>query len=279
MLSARERVDWMFASAREQVGCNYAGDFMNAILNEISGFIEDSLQLCSFNKWEKTKVSADDIRVLYRLNGYCSMISQTVLQLINSDIVWECEILMRTISEGTIKLLYICGDMNTISDKIRQYSEELSDYSINKDSARAADYVGKVDGLDEVHKHTYHTLDKFTVSLENTRKERKQTEQKWSYLEMLNQIEKMSMPFADKITALAYGYGLSSHFVHADFEAVGLVWDRASREVNEQELLHDAHVSRFMGDMVTMALSRAWILNKIGDGDIEKKKKLEISFN
>jgi hypothetical protein len=263
----------------ERVWYTCVGDVMNTILDEISEFFEDALRICSSNKWRKAKISEEDIRVLYRLNGYCAMLSQTVLQMTLNDIVWECEILMRTISEGTIKLLYICGDTNTIGEKIQQYSEELSDYSINKDSTRAMTYVEKVEGLDDVHKHTYLTLDKFTVDLEKTRKERKQTEQRWSFLEMLNQIEKMSMPFVDKITALAYGYGLSSHFVHADFEAIGLIWDRINREEKEQELLHNAHKSRFMGDMLTMALARAWILNKNGEGDIEEYKKLAISFN
>jgi hypothetical protein len=255
------------------------GDCMNALLNEVNGFIEDSLQICSSNKWERKDISKDCIRVLYRLNAYCAMLSQTVLRMIQNDIVWECEILMRAISEGTIKLLYICGDVDTIGNKVQQYSDELSDYAFNKDSRRASDCVEKVDDLDDIHKHTYLTLDKFTVEIEKTRKERKQLEQTWSFLEMLNQLEKMALPFAEQITALAYDYGLSSHFVHADFEAIGLIWDRVSRGETEQALLVSAHKSKFMGDMLMMSLVRAWILNQSGNGDKNEYKQLALSSN
>lgn len=87
------------------------------------------------------------------------------------------------------------------------------------------------------------------------------------------------MPFAAKVTALSYGYGLSSHFVHVDFESIGLVWDRASRDENERKLLHDAHISRIFSDMVTMALARAWILNKNGNGNTNEYEKIVILFN
>lgn len=252
---------------------------MNAIINEINEFIETSLRLCSSNKWKKTNVIEANVQTLCRLNGYCAMISQTVLQMLFGNALWECEILMRTISEGTIKILFMCSDTNTINDKIQQYREELSDYAIDKDSSRAVNYVEKINALDDVHRHMYRMTDNFTVSFDNTRKERKLVEQKWSYIEMLNQIEKSSFPFADKITALTCGYGLSSHFVHADYVALGIAWERADRQLDEQKLLHDAHASRIMGDMISLTRVRVWTLNKNGDGDFEEYATFEKSFN
>lgn len=252
---------------------------MDTLINEIADFIESSLSICASNKWDKDKLSIEEVSVLSRLNGYCSMLSQSLLQMIYDGMIWECEIIMRPISEGTIKLLYICSDISSMSEKIRQYCEELPDYSYNKDSSRAASYIEKVGNVSEVQKHSYLELEKFQVDVDKPRKERKIVSQNWSYLEMLKQIESASIPFMDKISALAYGYGLSSHFVHADFEALGLIWDRLNREDEERHLVQNAHKSRFLGDTMTMALVRAWILVQIGNGEPDEYKKLAITFN
>ena len=249
-------------------------DLLSALLSEAYLFLEESLKTCSSNQWEKANITEDEIRILHRLNGYCAMLSQTVLQMIGNDIVWECEIIMRTISEGTIKLVYMCCEAESIKAKIQQYSEELSDYAFNKDSRRASEYVDKVSGIDDVHRHTYLALNKLKVKTEKQRKEQKQSEQAWSFLEMLRQIEKASLPFSDQITAMAYGYGLSSHFVHADSEAIGLIWDRAHREQDEQVAVTMANKGRFVSDLTAMTLLRTWTLVQAGDGDVKRIERL-----
>jgi hypothetical protein len=253
------------------------GNQMNEISYELNLFIEDSLKLSTSCKWEMAKLSKDEISTLYRIQGFCSMISQTAITLASSDALWEGEILMRTISEGTMKLLYICCDLTTVSKKLIEYREELPTYSISKDSSRA-DYINSVDGLDEVSKNIYTSLNDFVTPFEKSKKERNEVERKWSYLEMLNQIEKTGNPGFCKISALAYKYGLSSHLVHADYDAIGIVWGREFYKQPERDFLNRAHICALLSDILSMTFLRAKTIFEIGEGCAKDYATLQLAF-
>lgn len=59
--------------------------------------------------------------VLLQLNITCIQYSQTVMQLILDESLWEAEILLRTIFEGSIKLAYLASETEQFEKKFLSF--------------------------------------------------------------------------------------------------------------------------------------------------------------
>jgi len=179
---------------------------MDTLIQNADHFVRQSLEIINTNKWDSNDLACDHIKALVRLNGYCAMLSQTIMQMLLNGVVWECEIMIRAVSEGSIKLLYVCGKPDETKAKASEYQDELIDYAYSKDSDRAAFYSENVAFVPAVQAHIYSSMGAHKVAFDKTRKERKSVEQKWSHLEMLKEIESMNLPGLGSITALSFGY-------------------------------------------------------------------------
>ena len=60
-----------------------------------------------------------------QINTVCTQFSQTILHLILEDYLWESEILLRTVIEGSIKLTYIACEPDQIENKMFEFSQVL----------------------------------------------------------------------------------------------------------------------------------------------------------
>lgn len=140
---------------------------MEKAIAKADDFLSATLKSVGTNKWNETKMSRNNVEVLIQLNSYCYTLTQTIFQMLLDGSVWECEILARSVSEGSIKLLYICGKKEEMSAKLQQFQEELIDYAYNKDSERAAFYNEGVKDAPDIQKHIYSSMGTYKVPFQN----------------------------------------------------------------------------------------------------------------
>jgi hypothetical protein len=73
---------------------------------------------------------------------------------------------------------------------------------------------------------------------------------------------------------LAYGYGMASHLVHQDADAIGIIWDRRQREDERRIPLEIAHAARLISDLIGMAMLRATMTYKLHNQETKPVRDL-----
>lgn len=195
------------------------------------------------------KHSYDDnklLSVIYNHMKFISDRSVAISVLIQQNLLWDAEIVLRAVLEATVKTLFLCNA--TESERTARLNEYLSDFpEINalKHSDQAKKIVASVDSSNElVRPFTPLILDfndEERLKSKWTRKRRKELEQKWAFSEILReQAEKMS-DYKDLVLNVAHSYRISSHLIHADEMGIGIIAERASRSEEEILKIERAH--------------------------------------
>jgi hypothetical protein len=116
------------------------------------------------------------------------------------------------------------------------------------------------------------------------RRTRKALEQKWSFSEIIRDVERFMESELDvaKARSLAHGYGISSHLIHADQTGVMLPGDRDSRQPIEREKITRAHTARLLSDQLSfialVAVAVAFATNQPRKPVFELMQSFEVLF-
>lgn len=181
---------------------------------------------------------------------------------------WDCEIIFRSALESTTKLLYVFTPAYDLSlERIIEfhndtYSSEY--YSRSKKSSHTHQFTNNPDEQDILAGITLSDNEENEYLSEWNRKKRKALSQKWSFSEMIKEIEKSNPDnFLKKLSILSYSYDTSSHFIHADRTAITMIWDRNNnREENEAILLENAHFARLFSDLILLLFLSYHVISK-----------------
>lgn len=249
-------------------------EIQDAVLEVISVCRDEISDLFDSNSANRNLVD----RTLRRLFAYQSDRSQTISYLVSSNYVWDAEIVMRSFYESHAKIWLIC---QTPSHKRQELVEEFwgqyAEMHAHRRAHRAkpgANLFRQNSSPDNAAVYEALANDKLFAFHEGTKKERRTLEQKWSFSEILEQLEQNSensFPLYGA-TALKHMYGQQSHLIHADESALDLMLDRQLRPVDDLELLTCSHVCRIFSDQVslwtfsTSALRHRYELKGEGEG-------------
>jgi hypothetical protein len=228
-------------------------------LNEIASQIMDGIRRCRREARrmlsEEHSAEPQVVGTLDALLYFCGERIDSMLVLADYGRLWDVEILERSLQEATIKMLFIClTDSVERQRRIKEYSQDLYEIDLLKRSNRARDMLSIVDH-DEVLRSPLEPLildssEEKRLTEKWPQRRRKALEQKWSFSEMLKDLDSFFAQRADApfMKVALHNYGISSHLIHADDTALGLVMDRLSREPREQEAMVVAHLLRMLGD-------------------------------
>lgn len=221
------------------------------------------LNLSSGINYNESGLSPTAIRTIGQLNGFCSMLAQSAMQLIWSGCVWEAEIIIRTILEASIRLAYICIDKSEVEDKVFEYNEVLANVYQTKREKRMDAYLKNVNSDDPVLKKSFEEVIAIHPSSDMNRKRRQQIERKWAFNELTTKIDSYGLDYLNKMTYFANSYGTASHIVHADSDGVGMIWERDSRSNDEKEAITYGHIARELSDIFWLSVMRTYVISKL----------------
>lgn len=201
--------------------------------------------------------------IIAQLGISCHLTSESTFILISNRKVWDADILIRSVIEGTFKYIYMLqGSESEQLQKCSEYWEILPEFSILTRQKRALTVLDKLPDPDSVEWDPIRGVlvpekELERVSQTADRKERQGLAQKWSF-------SKLSKYFAthnDKkyhgMGRLGFSYGMHSHIVHQDGDGVGMRWERARREDGHRNSIEIAHGGRVICDLCTFAFLRA----------------------
>lgn len=196
--------------------------------------------------------------------------SQALYHLLQAQYLWDAEIILRSISEASFKALYVCsGSKEARERRLHEFWEAHGAIARLRQSARASEAMRLYSEGDPNRR----IFEPMIVGREE-RKEidaawppsvRKEISRRWSFLAIAQElIKRLESPEERSLFgALLHNYGLSSHMVHADDQALSLIWDRHNRGERERQLLEASHLGRVLSDslaylgLVGLAFARA----------------------
>src|SRR5687767_9794352 len=229
-------LDMKVDTYRINAWCNETEVVLEALWNLSRTYIfqDTSTKELELNEWLLTWLSIS-----------CEMTSESVLLLVKHQAVWDAEILIRSITEGTLKLAFLCvGGKTEVEQKAIEYWDilpELSRLKIHKNVSGFFNLIGDKSNDPEWRPAKDLLLRaKDRLAIENTypKQVAQRIKQRWSFSQILQALGGEGL---ESFLALAYGYAMSSHHVHKDGDSTGLIWDRESREEPRKSTLILAH--------------------------------------
>ncbi|MEC0234844.1 DUF5677 domain-containing protein [Paenibacillus kribbensis] len=192
------------------------------------------------------------------------MTSESILVLVANNRLWDNEMLIRSVLEGTLKFIYLTtGTDEERKTKIDEFWNVLPVISQIKRSRRAGEvYNNLPENVSQKNdmkfiKGVILSEDKINeIQSKYPRKYRKELEHKWSYSEIVKELSK-----EDKhkyFNGMFHGYGIGSHLIHQDADAINFLIDHNARVPERRIAKELAHGCRQISDVMTYSMLRLY---------------------
>ena len=207
-------------------------------------------------------------RTLHMLFHYLCDRGHAVLALVTNGLDWDAEIILRTYYECAAKVLFITLSPSSEQAAIVwEFWTPLGE-AVDRKTARKAGYAEEVfSETDQDNRDVFRLLRHPRMirdTLKLTKADRRRLEHKWSFSELIETLSRFEVDNQQltEIRSLLHIYGMASHLVHADCNAMDLMSDRALRSSEQLQQLQDGHVARIITDMVSLGAFCADLIGK-----------------
>lgn len=209
------------------------------------------------------KENYQKLEKVYPLIEYVLERTNAVAMLIEQDLLWDADIIIRSALETLSKFMFIAdSEEETREALLNEYWKDLSEiYSIKLHEQAKKNL--KYTSSSETHRLSYSALlfseeDELRLKSKWTKSERSKLEQKWSFTGIINHLSKKNKDNAMEIFEfLTHSYRMSSHITHGDEFGVSLILERKSRSEQERNDIHIAHYLRLVSDCFDYCLMTA----------------------
>ncbi len=238
----------------------FANELMRACLNFCMPVLKDPQE-----------VEPQSGFVLNLLGLSCHTTSESALLLTRYGRVWDSEILVRSVLEGTLKYAFMCHpDQQTRAARVEEYWTIMPEHDRLKQHERIAqfrDLIGKTSPASAAFGELLLTDEEArALCTAHPRKTRQALAQKWSFSEILRALA-TEIPGKEELAMLALTYGLSSHTAHQDADGTGMIWERLQRGHERRELVELAHAARQANDLFMYSIFRALMTYRLTERD------------
>jgi hypothetical protein len=181
--------------------------------------------------------------------------SRSALVLLRCRHVWDCEPLMRSVAEGTLKFLNLCDGSE--DDRVRRFKEFAvilpKVNSLKRHERLVRQLACAENDLSLLRRPLQELLlaneEVASITAEYPRDVRRRLEHSWSFYEIVARLAKQ--PAYDGLPHLLYSYGMSSNTLHADADGIGMRWERLMRHSERREYVNIAHAGRIISDILS----------------------------
>lgn len=158
-----------------------------------------------------------------------------------------------------------------------EFLDDLRNVSKLKNHQRVSAFLAEVDDtpLDEwavLRQVLMEDTEVDALRLRYPRQVVQRLQQKWSFNEMaltLAKTDKAVTSFEPLQKLLTYSYGIGSHLIHQDANALELICNRNQQSSQELEHVQVAHATRQMNDLMIMAHLRTVLTFKLHGADMK----------
>lgn len=167
--------------------------------------------------------------------------------------LWDADVIMRSVCEGTLKVLYILQSRESFRRRIEEFDTDLFEISLLKNDSKARELLNSVANPDDREWKPIKDLlispeKRAEVNKQYDRKTRQELERRWGFTGLIAGLTNSADPLFKDFTALLHEYSNASHILHADCMGIGMPMERDLRGADERDSIHLAHLSRIISD-------------------------------
>ena len=194
----------------------------------------------------------------------CHLSSESVFLLVSHCKLWDAEAILRSVVEGTFKMVYLCvGNKEDIKAKFSEFAGDLSEINSLKRHKRLSEFLAHAPDADSYLWKPFRDLllsDEELQRLETShpKAKRRILEQRWSFHSIINCLSQAEaeLKWLAEFRHLFFQYGMASHVLHQDADGIAVVFERSQRDEKRREAVELAHAARILGDLSVMAFLR-----------------------
>lgn len=243
--------------------------------------IDENLDLMSPFLLDKPQIDPKLQWILRQLAIGCNTSSISVLLLVSNAQLWDAEILLRSVIEGTIKYLFLCvGSEDELRQKADEYLDILPEIDLLIQHNRVESFLAEVanpdgDEWNILRETLLNPNEAKSLKAKYPRATSRHIQQKWAFNEIAMELSRSTLiasDFESLRRLLSYSYGISSHLIHKDGTALKFMWERnqqAQNKPHSYEKTQIAFASRQLNDLLIMANFRSLMTFKLHQSPIQ----------
>lgn len=198
----------------------------------------------------------EERQTLGYLLSACARSTESALLLIAYGQLWDTEVLLRSVTEGSLKFCYLLQNPSTFKQRHQEYSHDLWRISLLKDHNKAEELLAALPHpLDPqwrpIHERLLSESGYEEIRQTYDRSQRRLLDTKWGFAGVVGELTRSGDPLFAGFAGLFHNYSLASHIHHADYLGTSLPMDRDRRSDSRRNTLHLAHVARLLTDGFT----------------------------
>ena len=188
--------------------------------------------------------------------------SESILILLLNQSIFDADVLLRTVMEGTIKYCYLMtGTDDEKKEKYIEYKIKLADI------AKISDHKKAIEAVDILREFSNNSTKPFECDIlsdeklselkeQYPKKEQDKLKQKWSYQALLRSLAKANREYEAQLGTLST-YSLTSHFCHYDWTGVSSRNAQIIEVENPNAIIFDImHSIRILSNVLSLELFR-----------------------
>lgn len=188
--------------------------------------------------------------------------SESILILLLNQAIFDADVLLRTVMEGTIKYCYLMtGTEEEKQDKYAEYKIKLTNID------KILDHNKAVEAVDILREFSMNSTKPFELSIlsdeelselseKYPKKERDALKRKWSYQSLLRSLAHVYPEYEAQLGTIST-YSLTSHLCHYDWTGLSSRNAQIMNSVNPDAIIFDImHCNRILSNVLSMELFR-----------------------
>lgn len=192
-------------------------------------------------------------RTIGELASATARSSESALLLCAYGQLWDAEVIVRSVLEGTLKFAYLLQSRDAFTDRHSEYAEHLFELGLLKDHQKAADLLATAS--DPKTRDWQPIRDRLLPDKERERLRqsfapaaRRDLERRWGFTGLVSELDRSGDPLFKNVGATAFAYAMASHIQHVDAIGSSMPLDRDLRAAPRRETVQLAHLARLASD-------------------------------
>ena len=182
--------------------------------------------------------------------------TEAALLLVAYAQLWDAEIAVRSVLEGTLKFSYLLQGVETFQDRYREYASDLFRIGLFKDHAKYEELLSVVPTREHpkwqpLRERLLSDIERDEIATAFPKPVRSALEGRWGFTGLIGNLARSGDPLFSGITGLAAGYAMASHIVHADSIGVSTPLEIDHRPEVRRNAILLAHGARLMSDVMS----------------------------
>ncbi len=188
--------------------------------------------------------------------------SESILVLLQNQAVFDADILLRCIMEGTMKYCYLMtGTKDEQSSKCKEYRVVLHEMERLADHKKATEAVRILRSFSQNNTGPFETMlmsdeEESLLSRKYPSSKRNEYSRKWSYQFLLKELAKNHVEYEAQLGTILT-YANTSHYCHFDWTCISSRNEQIMSSVNRENEFYDyVHGLRILSNVLSMYLFR-----------------------